>query len=238
LELASLCYSTAQKVIPSSILHSYYAGWELDLYRDTMARGTARHFWVRLTAYWPYYLGPFLSLPLIALPWMIRDRRVRLPLVVVATGILGLELEVWNQPHYAAPLTCAVFAVLLQGMRHLQFWRWRAKQFGRVLVRLVVMGCLAFDAAWISAVAVHVNYPSLYSLGNLHRASILQRLNRKPGSHLVIVRYSPSHQVWLEWVYDRADIDHAKAVWARDMGDGCNGQLIAYFWSSLEFWTP
>jgi hypothetical protein len=213
----------------NAMLRNFYAGWELNLYRDTVDRGLARHLWIRITTYWPYYLGPFLSIPLIALPWVITDRRIRMLLVVVAIGMVGLELEVWSQPHYAAPLTGAVFAVLLQCMRHLQFCRWRGKQVGRVLVRWVVIACFAFDAAWLSAVAMHVNDWRLYSLGNLQRVAILQSLEQMPGSQLVIVRYSPSHPVWLEWVYNRADIDHAKVVWARDMGEDCNQELTAYF---------
>jgi hypothetical protein len=213
----------------NAMLRNFYTGWEMDMYRDTITRGFVRLTWTKFTSYWPYYLGPFLSVPLIALPCVARDRQIRLLLIVIAVGILGLEAEVWSQPHYAAPLTCVTFAILLQGMRHLQVWRYRGKHFGKALVRLVVIGCFVFDAAWLSAVAVHMNDYRLYSLGNVQRAAILQKLERMPGSHLVIVRYSPSHKVWEEWVYNRADIDSAKVVWARDLGADCNEELIAYF---------
>jgi len=33
----------------------------------------------------------------------------------------------------------------------------------------------------------------------------------------------------MEWVYNRADIDNAKIVWARDMGPTDNAELIRYF---------
>jgi hypothetical protein len=53
-------------------------------------------------------------------------------------------------------------------------------------------------------------------------------LARLPGRQLVIVRYTPDHDTFEEWVYNEADIDAAKVVWARDMG-GQNEELFEYF---------
>lgn len=50
-----------------------------------------------------------------------------------------------------------------------------------------------------------------------------------PGQHLVFVRYSSDHVPDLEWVYNLADIDHSKVVWARDMGAQHNAELVQYF---------
>jgi hypothetical protein len=60
-------------------------------------------------------------------------------------------------------------------------------------------------------------------------------LDSLPGQHLVIVRYAPGHDPNLEWVYNAADIDHAKIVWARDMGQGDNLELLRYF-SNRRVW--
>jgi hypothetical protein len=32
-----------------------------------------------------------------------------------------------------------------------------------------------------------------------------------------------------DWVYNEPDIDHAKVVWARDMGPEMNQELLTYF---------
>ena len=64
---------------------------------------------------------------------------------------------------------------------------------------------------------------------NIQRARVINRLEREPGQHLVFVRYEPEHEIFLDWVYNSADIDSAKVVWARDMGAGGNQELIEYF---------
>src|SRR6266478_7959319 len=49
------------------------------------------------------------------------------------------------------------------------------------------------------------------------------------GLGLIIVSYGPGHSVHNEWVYNEADIDGAKVVWARDMDVAQNCNLVAYF---------
>ena len=61
------------------------------------------------------------------------------------------------------------------------------------------------------------------------RAYIQQWLSRRPGKQLVIVHYSSHHSPDQEWVYNGADIDHSKVVWAREMDPKEDAQLIGYF---------
>ena len=67
------------------------------------------------------------------------------------------------------------------------------------------------------------------------RASIKNQLDLSAGKHLVLVYYKPEHEVFKEWVYNDADIDRAKVVWARDMNADENRQLINYF-SDRQVW--
>jgi glyoxylase-like metal-dependent hydrolase (beta-lactamase superfamily II) len=71
---------------------------------------------------------------------------------------------------------------------------------------------------------------------NFERAQIISELARRPGDHVVIVHYAPDHILSNEWVYNRADIDHSKVVWARDMGPEKNAELIQYF-HGREAWV-
>jgi hypothetical protein len=65
------------------------------------------------------------------------------------------------------------------------------------------------------------------------RARILAQLKEDGRRHLVIVRYGPLNvpydRGYREWVYNEADINGAKVVWAREMEMAQNRQLLEYF---------
>ena len=46
---------------------------------------------------------------------------------------------------------------------------------------------------------------------------------------MIIVRYDPDHILLDEWVYNEADIDSARVVWAREMDVSGNQELLEYF---------
>ena len=56
-----------------------------------------------------------------------------------------------------------------------------------------------------------------------------ERLAAQPGQQLVIVRYAAQHLFQDEWVYNDADIDAARVVWARDRGDDEDAKLLRYY---------
>jgi hypothetical protein len=63
----------------------------------------------------------------------------------------------------------------------------------------------------------------------LDRDRLAAELNQLPGQHLVIVHNRRSHTGSEDWIYNKSDIDHAKIVWARDMGAEKNEELLRYF---------
>jgi len=153
---------------------------------------------------------------------------MRLLLIIALTTLAALLFEGWHNPHYLAPLTCVIYAVVLQCMRHLRLWRRHGNRLGVFLVRAIVVACLVLFFFNLRAEYYTLPHDSAHYPWHWQRAEILQRLSSAEGSQLVIVRYAPDHDVRREWVYNQADIDHAKVVWARDMGDK-NDELIRYF---------
>ena len=57
------------------------------------------------------------------------------------------------------------------------------------------------------------------------RIAVSQQIAKIPGKLLVFVRYWPNHIFQDEWVYNAADIDGARVVWARDLGEPEDEQL-------------
>src|SRR5262249_38301421 len=96
------------------VMRDFYVGWELSTYQRTRSiRGLAWNISKRVGGLWLFFLGPILSIPLIMLPWIAGDKRIRFLLVVCAVMAVGLLLEVWTTPHYAAPMTGVILAILL-----------------------------------------------------------------------------------------------------------------------------
>jgi len=66
--------------------------------------------------------------------------------------------------------------------------------------------------------------------GDPSRAAIAEKLWHTPGKHLIVVRYEKdNHNIHDEWVYNGAEIDTAKVLWARELDAQQNAKLFFYF---------
>jgi hypothetical protein len=178
---------------------------------------------------WKYYLGPVFTLPLLMLPWTFRDRRMRFPLFAGIFFLLATTVETWTSPHYLAAATGLLYIVLMQSMRHLRLWHWHGQPYGAAIVRAIPVICCALIVLRVGAVVAGAPIEPQWPRGNLERAAILKQLQNSPGQHLALVGYGPEHDLDHEWVYNAADIDATKVVWARDMGSRDNAELLQYF---------
>jgi len=185
--------------------------------------------WVRMSLSkcrdaWNFFLGPVYSLPFLMLPWLILDRRIRFLLLQLVWCGAWLLTVVWFSPHYAAPLTATLFILLTQGVRHLRHWNLKGFRAGVFASRLILVLALARAVSPGSEI-VHRPLRGW----NLQRAQIAQQLQRLPEKSLVIVRYTPNHNANHEWVYNAADIDGSKVVWARDIPGRDLHPLLDYY---------
>ncbi len=51
----------------------------------------------------------------------------------------------------------------------------------------------------------------------------------------MIVQYGPNHNPGEEWVYNGADIDRQRVIWARDKGPESN-QALAIYYPGRKVW--
>jgi hypothetical protein len=192
-------------------------------------RGFLLHAGQKIGSMWLFFLAPAFTILLLAFPRVLHDRRMRFPLIAGGFFTLAMGVEIWTAPHFVAPATGILYLLLIQCMRHLRFWRHNGKPVGAALVRAVPLVCCAMIVLRVGAVLAHAEIEAPWPRGNRERARIEQILEGKTGPQLVLVRYSSTHSPHDEWVYNAANIDAAKVVWARDMGESKNQELLHYY---------
>ena len=189
------------------------------------------HGWagIRSRPYWMFYQGGRylrlgLTIPLLVLPWLLRDRWSRFAMLTCGVFAVGLLMEPWMQPHYAAPVTCLV--VMLCGpvaaASTALVLAWPASG---AVARVFASG----DHRGVLRAGIRAADANEVSAWQFERARILSELKADGRRHLVIVRYGPKHHPNHEWVYNEADIDGAKVVWAREMDLPQTHRLLEYF---------
>jgi hypothetical protein len=210
----------------------FYNGWERENYKNTgddVLRVSAEKI-IRDGSNFLWW-GALLLFP--GLPYALRDKKMRLPVAIFSIGVLGIFALIWSFPHYAAPFTCVIIALLVQSIRHLRTMHVSNWAVGKWLSRIALLLLAIHTASYVSS--GRCDFLLWACPGNPRRAEIQNHLLHARGSHLVIVRYQKNHNPNLEWVYNGAEIDSAKVLWARELGDEQNAKLLAYF-KDRQFW--
>ena len=198
------------------------AGW-LSSYWEKYSFLTAVHFPTSLR-----YL--VLSLLVLTIPRAVRtDSRLTVLLIVLGGFVIGTLPEIFMSYRYTAPAAGLLFVLVLRTLRHVRLWRWRGRPLGRSLIRVSLLACvLAFVLTTVRIFTATSEGLDLNQWA-ANRAATIERLKRQGGQHLIILRYGPRHSSHQEWVYNEADIDNARVVWAREMDQARNRKLLEYF---------
>ena len=212
-------------------LRNEYQRWTLEL--DSRKRGLlpgiraaaarlsdALRFLVPIGVAYPLLIGLF-----------VLGRRPPISYAVAGVGLVaaGISVSTYFSPHYTAPIVAPISALYFGSM----YWIWQRTGRYRRLVRDLFALTIAI---WTVA-------PMLYIVGRLprlplHESSqdwadarhhLADSLAATGTINVLVVRYPTSHSFHEEWVYNGANIDQQRVVWAHDLGEGRDSALTRYY---------
>jgi hypothetical protein len=175
---------------------------EIDTFTSYLQRLLYRVRYYRFYFYPPLYIALFV--------FLIRTRTWEHAWIVLTLALFALGTNFYPifLTHYIAALTCLFILVSVEGLRALN--------------RLSAVALIGLCLVQFAISPVDERNPDRH-------IGINRQLAQMPGQLLVLVRYWPQHIFQDEWVYNAADIDTARIVWARDLGDTEDQKLLHYY---------
>jgi hypothetical protein len=215
-------------------------------------RETIQTYLLRLEYRVRFYRFFFLPPLFIALPfflWSLKEKRFQWVVLTLLLFALGINFFPAFQLHYLAAVTCLFVLMSVVGLE-------RLSRISPEAARLTLFLVFAYFGFWYTlhlfdnkeislAFRQYETWNGLNHRNPERRIMVNRRLaelsthlaalppiqvSMKPsGKLLVFVHYSPQHVFQDEWVYNDADIDASRVVWARDLGPAENEKLRAYY---------
>lgn len=165
-----------------------------------------------------------LLFPLMIMAFSRGSRWDRIALACAGLVVLALLGTTFPGSRKLAPVAGALMLLVVQGLRRLRLWRPGGRPVGRSIARSIALAVLF--STMLGFIPLGPATPPSMARA---RASLLHTLESTQERHLVFVKYSPEHNVHEEWVYNRANLEEAPVIWARDRTPEENRRLTEYF---------
>jgi hypothetical protein len=164
-----------------------------------------------------------LTIALLVVPWGVwASRKMRMLVVMLILFTIAILVGTFMIGHYAAPAAALVAAIVLMALRLMQRM---GRSVGALMVRVSVAVAILWSIFWWIAFFNWKPDPREYQM----RRQVIQRqIEQNPGKHLLLLRYF-DHNPHEEWVYNGADLQGPKIIWAREMGEDINQRLLAHY---------
>ncbi len=220
--------------LPQTI-HDFHHGWALDGFLERPgvwgwlqgiieACGTVWGFWVVLA-----------MLPILSVGYWSKFRLARLLAIAVVTQILFSAAVCWIFPHYLSPLLPWLVVLTILGLRRVFRIFVRSHLVRLAQPQRLVGAILVAQLALLMVSAFNMRRDPQRAWA-LQRSAIAAQFEAREGEHLVLVRYSAEHNPHREWVYNLADLEQSKTLWARDERDEWTEQLTDHYAGSRFIW--
>jgi hypothetical protein len=208
------------------IMRNFWTQWNVEQWKTTRA-DPFTGFLLKVSTLNDFFFGlwPYLIPPLIW-PYRLKSTEEKVTVFLLVVFLISIAALIGIEPHYAAAICGLFFVRFVQTLIRLHDWRPSGRRAGLAAATLfVAMFGFQFTTQFAILAKFGVEVPEF----GLQRALIIQQLMKEPGRQLVMVRYKPDHRVHDEWVYNRADIDAAPIVWAREMTPQQDRPFLEYF---------
>jgi hypothetical protein len=161
---------------------------------------------------------------------LMRHLSTQFLILCLSVFVCGVLFQTYYQDHYFGPIAALMAAIHMTSLRRLYALRLGSRRIGRLLVSFVIVYSflVPLQGRGLTKLVGLANWTSGLVFP-YQRNEVRRQLQSMPGSHVVLVRYSANHNVLDEWVYNTADIDSSKVVWAREMSPAQNWRLIQYY---------
>ncbi len=156
-----------------------------------------------------------------------RDPIAKRALVIGLLAYVGPALDTRVWPHYAAAETVLAYIVGACALRALRN-AWPSAQGAYLMWAALAVFALPTGLELLTPANRYLLGSAEY-LTDAKHASMDEQLKKQPGEHLVLVSYGPRHQIYEELVYNHADIEGSKTVWARSLGAEKDAELIRHY---------
>jgi hypothetical protein len=215
-----------EPVYHHAVMRTFWAKINAGQVQD-MKSHTASMYLVKLASMYGFFFCFYpLFIPALIWPYPLQTPQERLGVLLLAGGLIALIPVVGFQYHYAAAILPLVYLRFLQSVDRLRNWRPNNKAVGLALATaLIALIPIQFGRDVWKLFADGEYAPPMAQPYH----DMVRRLESLPGRQLVMVRYAPDHDTYQEWVYNRADIDGSRIVWAREMTPPEDTALIQYF---------
>lgn len=214
-------------------MHDFFAIAQVSLWKNARADLVSETL-TKFSFLYDFFFGlwPLLIPPLIW-PFRMKTTEERLTVAILAIYLAFLSTLIAVTPHYAAAVAGLFYVRFLQSMGRLYDWRPWGKPIGfAAAVFFVTLFLYQFGMQfWLLK-----RFGVFESNFAPQRAAVIKTLDQQPGNQLVMVRYAPGHDTNQEWVYNRADIDASRIVWARELTPAEDRPFLQHYRGQRKIW--
>ena len=204
-------------------MKKFYTDWVRERQLDARSwQGYSQLIAGKLMLLWRFFpfIGGICLIPL----WYLVQKNAWLKFAVLASaGLILIEFQLVHSqtyPHYIAPIACLFYFAMFQGLRSWEVISRKNK--GQSLVLPTVI-CYSLLSLFVYCFIIGTSEsPSRY-------AALESKLEQIPGDHLVFVRYPEDHNFHMEMTGNKANIDQSKIVWANELSEADNRNLVDHF---------